>query len=97
MKKCFDFQILNSTEDFKTPHAVEERFSSGDTSQTCKFFVEDDTEPEGDEIYAVQLAISSGRNVKLGVQLAYIKITANDDGNGVVGFDVVSHGFVKVD
>lgn len=82
---------MNSTEDFKEPYIDAERFSSGDTSLTCTFYVRDDTEPEGDEVYAVQLAIISGVNATLGVQLAYIKITANDDGNGVVGFDMVSH------
>ncbi|CAB4034949.1 G- coupled receptor 98-like, partial [Paramuricea clavata] len=78
--------IFNSTEDFHGPHKNDPIFSTGQTSSDeCRFFVKDDTEPEGDEIYAVHLGLIPGNAV---IDVAYIKILANDDGNGVVGFGV---------
>ena len=85
-------QILNSTQDFTNDIYTSTFGPSGETSSQCIFFVKDDIEPEGDEIYAVQLGLISGNNVKIGLNLTYIKILANDDGNGVVGFNVVSGG-----
>ena len=59
-------------------------------SSSCQFFVRDDSIPEGDEKFYVQLKILSG-NATIGVGMSLIKILANDDGNGVLGFDMVSY------
>lgn len=58
------------------------------TAGKCVFYVKDDTQPEGNEIFPVELRLAQGSDTVLDV--AYIEITSNDDGNGIVGFDVVS-------
>ena len=83
---------MNSTQDDFHSNVVVGEFENGKTFSHCVFYVKDDSKAEGNETMVVELSLQPGSNSSLQApRYSYIKIIANDDAYGVVGFDVVSH------
>ena len=82
---------MNSTQDDFHSNEDDGEFENGKTSSICVFYVKDDSKAEGNETVVVELSLLPGSNSSLQApRYSYIKIIANDDAYGVVGFDVVS-------
>lgn len=81
---------MNSSGDDFEQDGVAGKFLDGVNSSRCNFYVKDDTKAEGNETFVVQLSLAPGNSNITSPTHAYIKIIANDDAYGVVGFAMVS-------
>lgn len=69
---------------------VRNAFLAGATSTTVQFAVQADDIPEATETIAVQITGVTSPGAIATPNTAYIVIPANDDPNGVIGFQSVS-------
>lgn len=65
------------------------QFNPNQNSGSCDFTILDDTTPEANETFAVDLIVSIGSGTVVSPSVAYLTILANDDAFGIIGFNEV--------
>lgn len=65
-------------------------FQPNQTSGSCIFRIAQDTTPEGNETFSVELMVIQGTGSVVSPSVAYLTILANDDAFGIIGFNEVS-------
>ena len=63
-------------------------FQAGVTSGECTFTIAEDTIPEANETFAIELIVT-GSGTVVSPSVAYLTILANDDAFGIIGFNEV--------
>ncbi len=61
-------------------------FQANQASASCTYTIAEDTIPEANETFAVELTVSSGIGSVVAPSVGYLTISANDDAFGIIGF-----------
>ena len=64
-------------------------FQPNEDSKSCTFTIKQDTTPEANETFSVELIVIQGSGSVVSPSVAYLTILANDDAFGIVGFNEV--------
>ena len=74
-----------------------EQFADGANSSSCTFTVQEDSTPETNETFTVQVFLQSGDATIGPDSTAYLTILSNDDPYGIIQFQNVSMIIGKTD